>query len=383
MRLNPTCRIAMAVAALMAVSAARDVHAQQSGTLLSQGLTMRRGTTDPSIGIQVAGGATGKTANTQTKIFIDIGPDGNAASLPPDPALPTGFTFRLTKTGVAAPIDFTTAGGTNTVTFTGKVVALVHGLENSADPRGLYALAIVHTTGVPATTAETYTLQLVGLPTGLRVVAVVDQGTFTTLNTTGACGTSCPSGQSCQAPCPATCPAGQSCSGPCPKCPRFPCAGPIRFCEIAEFRFPRGPWPCLTCPPEWITDFDRAQFERIMVSFRPTDEQRRALEERGQGDFFRFDVTGGQPIGGILEGASGEFMQLVQYPRGQPASVVASAAGVELAQFRAEPTTPGTDGDRDNLQKLLYGLGGLILGALGTLFGVRRRPAGPDGSRMP
>jgi hypothetical protein len=365
-----------------------QARAQQSGTLLSQTLTIRRAATDPTIGIQIAGGTLGKSAPTTTKLIIDIGPDGNAVSLPPDPALPATFLFRLTRTApTAGTFDFPTAGATTTTAFSGKAVALVHGLENTADPRGLFALAIVHPTGVAAGAVETYTLELVGLPTGLRVVASIDQGTFTSVNVTGACGTSCPAGQSCQAPCPATCPAGQSCRGACPRCPKFPCSGPILVCEIPQMRYPPGPWPpCLSCPREWFTDFDRTMFDRVMVSFRPTDEQYRNLQDSGRADFFRFDVDGGRPVGGIFEGADGAFMQLMEYPKGQPPSVVANAAGVQLAQFRAEPTIPGAGrAEVDRTENFLYGLGGLRLGALGTLFGVRRRPAGPgpDRDRMP
>jgi len=366
----------LVVAAMTGALVSADARAQESGTLLSQALTMRKATTDPSIGITVAGGATGKGLNTTTKVIIDIGAEGNAVSLPPDPALPGSFLFRVRQTGVATAIDFPTTGGTNVTTFANKAVAVVHGLENPADPRGLYAIAIVHLTGVAAGATETYTLELVGLPAGLRVVASIDQGTFTTLNTTGACGGSCP-------PCPGVCPVGQACRSPCQRCPVKVPAGPINFCEMPQFKYPPGPWPpCLSCPREWFTDFDRSQFERVMVSFRPTDEQRTILERPGQADLFRFDVTGGRTIGGMLEGASGEFIQLVEYTKGQTPTVAANVAGVRLAQFRAEPTG-GVVREGDNLQKVLYGLGGLILGALGSALGLRRRRGSPGSDQKP
>lgn len=371
--------IRLALALVAAALFGGDALAQQSGTLLSQGITARKGATDPIIGIEVNGGALGKGALTQTKLIIDIGVDGNATPPPADPALPAGFRFRLSKTGAPSPIEFTTTGGTST-SFTDKTVALIHGLENTAAPLGLYSLAIVHVTGVPAMAAETYSLELVGLPAGLRVVVTIDQGVFTSLNTTGPCGASCPSGQTCQtSPCPTLCPIGQSCRG---ACPRLPCMGPWRYYEVEIVwprKFPPGPWPCLQCPEAWKQQFDPREFERVIVTWLPTDEQRRAFEG-GKSDV-RFDINGGQPIGAILEGGQGEFTQLVQYPRGKPPLVTVMAGGQSVGEFRADRSeaTPPQDGFRN----WLYGLLGLVIGAIGSFFGTRRRPDGPRTSGQP
>src|SRR2546427_677451 len=100
-----------------------------------------------------------------------------------------------------------------------------------------------------ATARIDFTVGAVSVPSGspppIRGTAGVT-GTvtgFSTLNPVGACtGTA------------ATCPLGEACRGPCPSswriCPRY------WDDEFVWPVIPRGPWPCLSCPPEWKLDFD-------------------------------------------------------------------------------------------------------------------------------
>ena len=144
-------RIHVVRAALVALAvillAGLEGSAKQSGTLMSQTATLLNGATTPSMDIEVAGG---KTAGTTTKVFLEIGADGNSASPPPDPSLPGSLRFRVTKSGVATPSEFTTAGGADSTTFANKVVVLAKGAENPGDRAGLYVLAIAHITGTSA-----------------------------------------------------------------------------------------------------------------------------------------------------------------------------------------------------------------------------------------
>jgi hypothetical protein len=222
---------------------------QKSETVLSQTLTLRRGALTPTIDFDVAGGPNGKSAGTTTKIYLEIGLDGNVALPPPDPMLPNIVRFKLSKTGVANSAEFTPAGGSDTTTFSPKVVVLSKGLENPADPRGLYVLALAHLqSGVPANTTENWKLEILNLPAGLRVITAVDQGNFKSLTPTGVCGVQCPAGQvccggngdrnnctgECKDVCGVQCPAGQprccggnqnpaNCTGECKDVCGVPC----------------------------------------------------------------------------------------------------------------------------------------------------------------
>jgi hypothetical protein len=350
--------------AAMAVALVSGSVLAQSGTLLSQTSTVVKSSTDPVLSFRVKDY---KGAGTTTLVLLEFGPDGNASLPAPDPALPATARFVLTMAGAGGGTVTLTPPPTGSFSAPGisnKNVAVDRAVESpveilatpttpaTAGPRGLYRITIGHLTNVSAT--ETWTLTLTNIPAGLRVIASIVQGDFTGLT-----------------PPPSPC-GGGTCPPCLNACQVGPCPGTIRIEGCREFVFPPvpgpGPGPCpygLSCPRGWEAPYDSRAFDRIVVTFLPTDAQRATLEKNKD---IRFNITGGEPIGDILRGGSGEFMQLVQYPKGKPAEVAVTSAGAQLAQFRATP--PSVPGDRT--QDLLYGLGGLILGALGTLFGMRR-----------
>ena len=351
----------LAAAALLAC--ASTAQAQQSGTLLGQGATAVTGATAPTLGFQVAGGAAGKSANTTTRVLIDIGTEGNAASPPPDPALGAGVTFTLTQSGTAAPITFTPTGGLSP-TFSGKTVVLQHGIENTTSPRGTFALAIVHTAGVSAGVSENYTLAITGLPAGLRAVFFIDQGTFTSLSPTAACGSGGGSGTVC------------------PPCTKF-CPNVWR--ELAQLRYivvphlpPGGPWPqCLTCPPKWKENFDRNQFDRTLVVVTPTG---RDGVMPSCGPETKFSFEGGEAIDGMGYGANGECLQMVQHKKGTAPRVTVTSNGKQVGSFVATPDNPGGGTGGGTGSKFAFSLGGLLIGALAGMALGRTRSA-PPGNR--
>jgi|SRR5215470_3281219 len=154
--------------------------AQPSGTVLRQTMTAL-GTATLAMEINVAGP---KSANTTTKLFLEFGPDGNSiTSPPPNPSLPAGVTFKVTTTINTTPVSFGPTGGVNTTAFPNKIVALSPGDPASAP--GFFVLSVTHQTDVPAATTETWKLEITGLPTSLRVMGSVDQGSFKSLTPTG------------------------------------------------------------------------------------------------------------------------------------------------------------------------------------------------------
>jgi hypothetical protein len=168
------------IAAAVLLSGPRMAVAQTSGTVLRQTMTAFAAAA-PTMEIDIAGP---KTANTTTKLFLEFGPDGNAAtSPPPNPSLPGTVNFRVTASINAAVVNFTPTGGVNTATFPNKIVALT--LGDATNAPGFYILSVTHLTSIPAGTTETWRLDISGLPTSLRVMGSVDQGTFRSLTPVG------------------------------------------------------------------------------------------------------------------------------------------------------------------------------------------------------
>ncbi|MGJ4951518.1 hypothetical protein [Bradyrhizobium sp. HKCCYLS20291] len=134
-----------------------------------------------SMQIDVAGP---KTANSETSLLLEFGPDGNGRSDPaPDPGLSPAATFTVSASFGGSRV-FSLGGGSEERVFAGKLVAFQH-LDPPNAP-GLYALSIVHLQDVPVGAVETWTVRIEGLPArGGRVIASIRQGNFRSLSPTG------------------------------------------------------------------------------------------------------------------------------------------------------------------------------------------------------
>ena len=346
---------AAAVASLVIPLMASVSPAQESGTLLSQNLTVQKSGTDPVIQIRIA---SPKSAGLNTRITLEIGPDGNSTVPAPDPALPASAVFRLAKGAATKDFTLPSSGnveGDNNITFSGKNVTIDRFVENTADPRGLYRITIGHITAVTAD--ETWTLTLIGIPASRRVIASIDRGAFTSVTPVGVCGGGSP---------PSVCPLGQACREPCQF---IPIKIPIYY-QVIKWPFPLpDPGPiCPMCGQAWGEKFDQARFDRSMIVFVPTPEQRTALA-RDKTKAGLFTVSGGELIGGVMEASNGKFMQLVQHPKGSSPLISITAPG---AAPREPAVTPQRNGSS---RSALFGFGGLVIGALaGVAYGRGTRP---------
>ncbi|WP_338699893.1 hypothetical protein V5279_18955 [Bradyrhizobium sp. 26S5] len=140
----------------------------QSGTALQQLVTFR-GAASPAIGIDIAGP---RDPLTQTTLLLEFGPEGNAQLNPvPDPALPDTARMRI-GTG-AASVSFPFANSDEN--FANKELHLVRFAP------GLYLLVIRHLAGIPDRTTEHWKVELTGIPTTLRAIGSVEQGTIASL----------------------------------------------------------------------------------------------------------------------------------------------------------------------------------------------------------
>lgn len=316
-------------------------------------------------------------AGASTTILLHIAQDGNAAApLAADPLSdPTSVVFTLTRTGDATPVTFTAQQAQQPSGFAAPTGTIpnreVAASRAGVDP-GLYVITITPTTTISSGTSEPWTLEIAGLPATTRGTASLDDAEFAGLSPAGACSTGCADGEVCMlppGPCPSVCPVGQTCRGPCPF---RPCVGPIIIGDWPVVRIPGfpPPSPCLSCPPHWIQPFDDRAFDRVIIMFSPTNEQRQVLEAR-QGEQVQFHVAGGELVGAPFEAAGGELMQMVQYPRGDPPRVSVTAAGVTTEEFSAAPPADGVS----PVYRLLTWLFGVLLGIAAAVGGVlKRRP---------
>jgi hypothetical protein len=167
--------IAAALAGLWSLPAA----SQQSGTVLPETVTFLN-TVTAVMEVEIAGA---KTANSQTVVLMEFGPDGNPTTSPaPEPSLPDTVRFTLSLNGVSKV--YARGSSDSVQPFPYKQVDLRR-LQPSIAP-GLYALSIIHLQDIPPGTAETWKLEITGLPpTGLRTIGSVTQGTFKSLTPVG------------------------------------------------------------------------------------------------------------------------------------------------------------------------------------------------------
>jgi hypothetical protein len=167
--------IAAALAGLWSLPAA----SQQSGTVLPETVTFLN-TATAVMEVEIAGA---KTANSQTVVLMEFGPDGNAMTSPaPDPSLPDTVRFTLSLNGASKV--YAPGSGDSSQPFPNKQVDLRRSQPSTAP--GLYALSIIHLQDIPPGTAETWKLEITGLPpTGLRTIGSVTQGIFKRLAPVG------------------------------------------------------------------------------------------------------------------------------------------------------------------------------------------------------
>ncbi|MGJ4951520.1 hypothetical protein [Bradyrhizobium sp. HKCCYLS20291] len=165
--------------ALLAFMWSLAAFAQPSGTLLPETLTFSD-TPAAVVEFDVPGP---KTANSQTVVLLEFGPDGNAVTSPP-PALELPPAARLTLSFNGNSKIYVPGSEEAGQPFPLKQVELAR-LQPATAP-GLYALSIVHLQEIPAETVETWKLELTGLPaTGVRAVGGITQGSFRSLAPTG------------------------------------------------------------------------------------------------------------------------------------------------------------------------------------------------------
>jgi hypothetical protein len=336
--------------------------AAQTGTLARRTLTFSNSGT-ATVRFTVPSLLVGDPSNPpSTTLVLEFGKDGSASVV--DPALGNAVNFCLANAancaGAAQKLSFAINSlPSGSTTFTGKQVSMSQ--PDAVNTPGLFVLSIVHTQSTQA--PETWELALTGLPTNVtpavRGMASLfgSQSGFTLLQPTGACGTG------------GTCPAGQSCQGPCPLCPACP---PIRAipCDrwiVIDF-CPKCPLPCRSCPPDWERPIGE-DFERVMVAFTPFDKEQKPLGP-GKADQIRVNITGGEAVGGVLESGDGQYLQLIQFRKGQPARVSVNAAGVTSPEVLAVPRAAGVS---PIYRLLTYVFGVLLLVALMGIGMMARR----------
>jgi len=347
--------------AVLIVSAPAEILAQECGTLLYQTATVKKDASVPVFRFKVA---SGRAAFWSADIFIEIGHEGNAVTPPADPMLPAGVVFRVKRIDVPAEVTFPITGGSST-TIPDKIVSVTRGLEPAPNPQGLFVIQVVANTGTSV--VEQWEVRVENLTGSWRIIGSVRGGSFNGVT---------PAPAECTG---STCPAGEWCHGSCPItswCRRY------EFYEYLEVVWPRKlpPTGCPRCSPLWKSEFDRSRFDRVFTTWMPTNAQRMALDS-ARDKSVRFNVTGGEVIGDVLEGNSGEFSALVQYPKGQPPLVTVAAGGKTIGQFRAQP--PARAGTAFTFMDLVYGIAGLILGALGGLAVRLRGRRGPGDTQRP
>lgn len=200
----------------------------KSGTFSSQTLTFADNAT-ANLSVTV-GEATPLLPPTTTRIRLQFLSDDVNSPLPP--SVVTNVTFQLSNGIDPLPLSFTIAdtGLDNSAKFPNKRIQF-----NVRDAsKLLYDVEITHLALIGAGTTETWTLAIAGLPPSggspvLRVIAFLEQGSFSSLNPTGgACVAKqpCPAGQQC---CGGNGDAG-NCTGQCKSDCGVPCPTSRRFC---------------------------------------------------------------------------------------------------------------------------------------------------------
>lgn len=348
---------AVLLAAAMQAALPTGPAAAQNGTMERRTLTFS-GSATASMAFGIQSLIVDPASPPTTTIQLEFGKDGLGSVN--DPALGTGVNFTLTRTSAGGgaltfPITALPSGNTS---IAGKEITMSR--PDVATTPGLFTLSIIHTASTAG--AETWTLAISGLPTpspairGIASLAGASTG-FTTLTPVGACGAAAE---------PTVCPI-------CPRCRYLP-EWKIYY-KVIPWKPPFPPGPeCPACGQFRTEKFDEARFERAMVVFAPTAEQRAVLP-RGGTQANPIAIQGGELVGQLTQAADGQMYQMIQYPKGKPPLL---SIGVPLPPPGADSVSaaPPSGSSRN----LLYGLGGLVIGALGGMAIGRRGRTDDPGS---
>jgi hypothetical protein len=296
-------------------------------------------------------------ANGIVKLAVEFAPIPNGAPLSAEPLpTPAAVGFDLKYDGAALGFNFTagdaTTAFTRSFTVTGVPQTTGTPLNVAVDldvekpkgfPRnpppapptfGRYQLTLSFTGGTGTGMPAEWTLAITGVPAGRQVlVSLSGAATFTKLDVANP------------PPAPSTCPSGNTCcpgSLTCHLCPLCKFCPPIaRICEyvlIEWVPFPRPGPPCLQCPIPWKVPF-REGFDRVLVAFDPRDREGKPINA-DQIDQIKVNVQGGQLIGTLVDQGEGRYVQMVEYPSGEPPRVSATAMGVTTKEFLAGSPPP-------------------------------------------
>ncbi len=108
----------------------------------------------------------------------------------------------------------------------------------------------------------------------------------------------------------------------------------MRYREV-ELHWPFPGPPCLSCPPEWREPI-RERYERVLVSMTPYTREGVPLGP-GRAKEIHVSITGGRAVGGLVDVGQGQYLQLIEYPKGKPPRVSATVGGVSSEKKVADP----------------------------------------------
>ena len=302
-------------ALLLALVLGNRTASAVSGTLQERVLTFSD-TSANTLTFTVNAVAAGATAS----LLLDFAPDGSASLPASEPfTTPSAVTFALSYGSTAiSGFSFTAAqaaalGGFAASSAAAPQVDLI--VTKPASTFGRYVITLAFPGGASALTAD-WTLAISGVPSSARAMVYVDKGRFKGLADTGPCG--CPTGQCCS-----VCGGGGGGTGPHWNiCIRHP-----EICEVVAWtpywtRFP--PEPCLSCPKPWQVP-RRDDVERVLVSFTALERGQPVGE--GRAKEIRMNISGGQPVGELVDIGGGQYSQLIEYSKGAPAPRVSQTFG--------------------------------------------------------
>jgi len=291
-----------------------------------------------------------------TTLLLEFGIDGSGA--PIDPNLPNSVSFTL-KQGAQTALSFPLSALPSNVAVLGNTKRISMSRPNSVAGPGFYTLNIVHAQGSGAT--ENWELDISGLETeapSVRTNAALfgPNNGFTGLVPTGLCGG--------QQTCPSVCPRFQSCQSIF----AFPWWKYVD--RLVAVRWPIPPPPCLSCPAPWEGPSPEG-FERVMVSVAPYVRGGEPLGP-GKAKDVALNIRGGQPVGELVDLRDGQYLQLIEFRKGEPPRVSATAAGVTSGEIVAGPQPSRAE---RTYRILTFVFGALLLLALAAVIYLAVRVA--------
>lgn len=323
--------------------------ADASGTLQKKVLTFAGVDNTVTFAASPVGSGLGVT------LSVDFAPDGNAVEpLAAEPfSAPAIVKFAVNYNN--APItgfSFDAQQASSTFVASGTVATSVQ-VQLIANKVGVgqYKVSLLFANG-NAGAAANWDLVIAGLPvagSGTRALIAIteDTGELKGLKLPGACAAACPAGQSCQGPAPSACSPPNVCQLPCPT------VGPKNICLIDPwichpFPWPKQfPWPppspCTSCPPPWSDPFPDG-IERVLVEFVPLSRDGAPIGA-AKAEQIKINIKGGETVGAVFDEGDGQYLQMLQHPKGAVSSFSVTAAGVTSKEFLAEPDAQAGAGD--------------------------------------